>query len=320
MSIKPRKEEISGKFELHYSFNDNSHSMDATIRNNSEREFLALMKEISSILKVDIRIESEALTKGGFRQRFKIVKKSETKRAPITASFVTSLMLVVLGTPLNAKVDGLFHKVFAEVDREDPEMVKLMQDIQKLSLENQYVASQLNRNNKINRRKSNFYETLLACFKINKIGLKTLGKDGKTLLNEYTILRKEFTRYILKTDELPTLVDENAVIEIISPVLKNGNYSWKGIYNGQILDFGMKSAEFKSLVQLGDVEFKNGTCINCILEMPRKIDNLGEEVITAYRIAMVISFFKNDKPMETPEGRKYKQELEARGRQLRLLF
>lgn len=82
----------------------------------------------------------------------------------------------------------------------------------------------------------------------------------------------------------------------------------------------MKSAEFKSLVQLGDVEFKNGTCINCILEMPRKIDNLGEEVITAYRIAMVISFFKNDKPMETPEGRKYKQELEARGRQLRLLF
>ncbi len=320
MSIKARKEEISSKFELHYSFHDNSHSMDATIRNNSEREFLALMKEIASILKVDIRIENEALTKAGFRLRFKIIKKSETKRAPITASFVTSLMLIVLGAPLNATVDTLFHKMFDDADPDNPEIERLRQDIGKMCLNNPYMSTQLNRNNKINRRKSNFYETLLACFKINKIGLKTLDKNDKTLLKEYTISRKEFSRYILKTDELPTLVDENAVIEIISPVLKNGNYSWKGIYNGQVLDFGMKSTEFKSLVQIGDVEFKNGTCINCILEMPRKIDNLGEEVITAYKIAMVISFYKNDKPMETPEGRKYKQELEARGRQLRLLF
>lgn len=38
---------------------------------------------------------------------------------------------------------------------------------------------------------------------------------------------------------------------------QKGNYQWRGIYNGEALSFNMKSNEFKTLVQSGNIEFKN---------------------------------------------------------------
>ena len=71
------------------------------------------------------------------------------------------------------------------------------------------------------------------------------------------IKREEFQKYILVSNELETFVDEKAIVEIVSPVLKKGNYQWRGIYNGEALSFNMKSNEFKTLVQSGNIEFKN---------------------------------------------------------------
>ena len=71
------------------------------------------------------------------------------------------------------------------------------------------------------------------------------------------IKREEFQKYILVSNELETFVDEKAIVEIVSPVLKKGNYQWRGIYNGEALRFNMKSNEFKTLVQSGNIEFKN---------------------------------------------------------------
>jgi hypothetical protein len=78
----------------------------------------------------------------------------------------------------------------------------------------------------------------------------------------------------------------------------------------------MKSHEFKNLVKSGTVQFKNGTSIDCYLEIRKKIDNEGLEKVVGYDVFRVNNYFENDKPIETPEGRHHRQKKEADKRQL----
>ena len=57
--------------ELHYWFNDESHTMNAIVLNKCEYEFLGIAKEIAQTLKVDLEIETEPLGEGGLRSWFK---------------------------------------------------------------------------------------------------------------------------------------------------------------------------------------------------------------------------------------------------------
>lgn len=173
-------------------------------------------------------------------------------------------------------------------------------------------------NTKITKRTSNFYEELCKEPKVCKISINTYGSDNKRLHLERVVDKPKFADFILSTNELETFVDEDASIEIISPVLNKGNYQWKGMYNGETINFNMRSNEFKTLVQTGKVEFKSGTYIKCILEMPRFINNLGEEIISSYNITEVIGFYNGISFNETDEGKKYIRKKEANKAQLDL--
>jgi len=58
----------------------------------------------------------------------------------------------------------------------------------------------------------------------------------------------------------------------------------------------MKSNEFKTLIQTGDVHFINGFAINCRLITRKKVNTEGEDRITGYEIVPVNHYFENDKP------------------------
>jgi len=53
------------KFSLHYFLDDNSHSMDARVRNQCEAHFLTLAYEAIEILGFDLQIEAEASSESG---------------------------------------------------------------------------------------------------------------------------------------------------------------------------------------------------------------------------------------------------------------
>jgi hypothetical protein len=120
------------------------------------------------------------------------------------------------------------------------------------------------------------------------------------------------------SDDLEPIEKDEAIIEIISPVLKKGNYKWRGIYNGEPEEFNMKSNEFKTLIQNGEIEFKNGFSINCALTIRRKIDNEGNIKTVGYDVTRVNSHFLNGNPIETPEGKRYRKQKEADKLQLTL--
>lgn len=67
--------EQANKLELHYYFRDNSHSMDAFIRNQCEKELLYIYKEVLSLFDIDAEVESEAFDEGGFKGGLEIYRK-----------------------------------------------------------------------------------------------------------------------------------------------------------------------------------------------------------------------------------------------------
>ena len=111
---------------------------------------------------------------------------------------------------------------------------------------------------------------------------------------------------VLVDNSLPTETFDGATIEIVAPVLKEGNYKWKGLYEGEAISFSMTDAEFKNAVLLEQVAFQHGSCINCVLQIHRKFNEIGEIEITGYSVVTVLDKTDGGKTHETPQGKKHR--------------
>lgn len=308
--------------ELHYWFNDDSHTMNAVIFNKCECEFLGIAKEVAQKLKVDIEIETEPLGEGGLRSWFKFkAKDKDALKLGIVLYIITNL----LGTPLTTTIDELvrmtIQSVFESKEikqlKEQKEIAELKLDIAKIEAETKRLSKSIDEN-KVKKKRSNYYESINSCDKVTKVSVAITdnSKTGVYLTKE--IIKSEFSNYIMTSDDIEPDYDESAVIEIISPVLKKGKYKWTGIYNGEVIQFTMKSNEFKTLVQTGQVLFKNGSSINCNLITNKKINAEGDVKIAGYEVILVNHYFENERPVETPEGRRNRQIKEAEKIQMTL--
>jgi len=260
MSIENKISIVDGNtVEVHYWFNDNTHLMDAFVQNRCEYELLGILKEISNTFKIEIIVETEPLENGGLRRWFKLASKEENKKATITTAIVTALLTTILVTPLSTTITKLtekaIEKIFEDPELKDLEKQKLKLEIEKLKQETGYNVQTLDRNNVVKKKKSNFYDLLDKYQKVDKVTF-VLADNNKKPIEEKTVHRANFKEFILVTDELEPEDYDDVVIEIISPVLKKGNYKWIGIYKGKPVPFSMKSKEFKELVQQGEVQFK----------------------------------------------------------------
>lgn len=308
--------------ELHYWFNDGSHTMSATTLNKCEYEFLGIAKEIAQKLKVDIEIETEPLGEGGLRSWFRF--KSKEKDA-LKIGIILYLLTNVLGTPITTSLDELtrmaiqsvFESEEVKLLKEQKQIAELKYDIAKLEAET-YKLSHAIDENVVKKRRSNYYEGLNSCNKIDKVSVSIMDSSKKNVYLQKEVMKKDFLNFIMTSDYVEPDNDENAIIEIVSPVLKKGKYKWTGIYNGEVIIFSMKSNEFKTLVQTGKIQFKNGSAINCHLIINKKVNAEGEVRISGYEVIFVNHYFENDKPVETPEGKRKRQTKEYEQQQMSL--
>lgn len=308
--------------KLHYWFNDDTHTMDAFVNNKCDAEFLGIINELASIIGADLTIETQPLAEGGLIRWFRIKLKKNNIKDAILVGVLTGILTTIIATPISTSISEvtkhIIEKTFNDSELETLEKEKLKLEIEILKKELLIKNHQIGQNNKIKKRKSNFYEGLEIYKKVEGISLTVIDEEKQVTIREELIERKQFKEFILVSDELEPIENDNAIIEIISPVLKKGKFKWTGIYNGDLIDFNMKSNEFKTLVQTGKVEFKNGSSINCLLKIRRKVDNEGNERITGYDVIRVNKYFENDKPIETPEGRYHRKKNEADKNQLKL--
>ena len=102
--------------------------------------------------------------------------------------------------------------------------------------------------------------------------------------------------------------------------MKDSKYRWKGIYNkgGEIIDFYMRDEDFKRDMVDDKIAFTSGMCIDCVLEIDRKMNEVGEIVNISYSVTTVIKTRFDKLEIITPQGKKHLKKLEAEKQQLTL--
>lgn len=307
------------KLELHYYLHEDSHSINAFIRNECEKELLSIFKEVIASLDLKIKIESEAFKEGGLREIWKFIGENGIQLTLVIAILNTILSRVpVENTELikiqieNLKIDNVLkrlelQKIKKEVSSEEEISPDVIDRTMKI-LDNDF---------KIARYKSNFYKKLNADQKVTKFSTTKLDNQSKPIDQEITVDRSQFKNFILHSNELPPNIDENASIDIISPVLKKGSFKWKGFYKGEIINFEMKDQIFNESVLSKSIEFINGTTIKCVLHQKRKLDDTGLEKIYKNKVVTVFEVISSEHDIHTEQGKKYKRLQDQKNNQLK---
>jgi hypothetical protein len=148
---------------------------------------------------------------------------------------------------------------------------------------------------------------LLKDERITKIGTSVLDSENQIIGEEKFVKRSQFREFVLNTDELESVIVEDAIIEIVSPVLKDRRIKWIGIYEGKNLSFKMEDLHFTKQILMEQVQFKRGTYIECVLEIKKKLNEIGEVKIDGYNVLVVIRSFDHSMSFETPQGIEYKK-------------
>lgn len=262
---------IKQKFQIHYYFNDDSHSMNAFVRNKAEKDMLDALKQVGVLCDSEVSLETEAYQEGGLKE------------------------IVLVGGLITANYFAPFFNDLAThffiKDAEDKELDKQIKQetLKGLKLDNDKKEEELNKeidkkfeDKQTIRYVSNFYTKINNYEKIQKIGFCDIEKTQE----EFIVERKSFKNFILE-DNKETIEDNDAIIEIISPILKEGKFKWKGLYNSERIDFSMGDYSFKKDVIEGKHTFSNGSVIECNLQITITYDEFGDEKRKAYSIKEV---------------------------------
>ncbi len=308
---KPTDKIYANTLEIHYWLQNGLHQMDASVENRCEYELIGIIKEVCKLLDTEMVLETEALGEGGLRRWLRLIGKQENSNATITTAVIVALVTLILITPLSEITEQVIEKWFEDTELKDLEKEKLRLEIRKLRREENKELNELDTNVLIKKKRSNFYESLEKEPRVEKISFKSWDPNKKNDTEEKFVPRSKFLLFVMTSDDYESIEDENAVIEIISPVLKKGRYKWSGYYNGDVIIFSMSSNEFKELVQVGKVEFKNGSTIDCHLSIKRKINSEGILFNSGYDVIRVNKYFESDEPIETREGKKHRVNKEA---------
>ncbi len=263
-------ETTNDRFQIHYYFEDNSHSMNAFVRNKAEKDLLEAVQQVGLVLEYKFSIETEAYKEGGLIE---------------TLLFVGLPTLHYLSPAINKILIHYFTKDANDKKLKELDIQIKEETLKKLQSENnQNKTQEILEDKQVIRHISNFYTKINHYEKVQKIGFRIVDDSNE----EYVVDRKYFSNFILEENK-EIIEDDNAVIEIISPILKEGKYKWKGIYNGEKIDFSMGDYTFKKEVIEGKHTFINGSFIECKLQTTIVYDDFGDEKRRSYSVKEVYS-------------------------------
>ena len=311
---------FDNKLELRYYFNDKSNYMDAMIKHRSEKEVLSLVRTLADMLDIKMTVYCESFAQQeGFREIWSVAGENSRLISVLLNLFMqvwTRPSLLVGGQPV---VD----RSVADEEKMQREIALLRSNLRKkmpgITVTRELVEL-LSASPRFCKCKSNFYEAVRGYPKVTKFTLRELNENNRSRSGSLEVKREQFDYYILRSDELPSVKDNKATIEIISPVLKDARYRWKGIYNkgGETIDFYVCDEDFKKDMFDEKIAFKSGMCIDCVLEIQRKMSELGEVVNISYTVETVIRTRFDKMEIITPQGKRHLRKLEAEKKQLTL--
>lgn len=186
--------------EIHYWFNDNSHTMDAQVQNRCERSLLEVLESIKEETGIQLTVETEPFGEGGFRQWLRITATNENANATITNSILVSFFLVIIMQPIGASLTEIGKK-YIETKFEDPEQKalkteKLRAEIRNIDADTRLKEQKLKESAFVRKQKSHFYGALKKYQKVDKISIQIQNINHVALSNEFTVERSDFDTLI----------------------------------------------------------------------------------------------------------------------------
>lgn len=291
------------KFSLHYFLEDNSHSMDARVRNQCEAHFLTLAYDAIEVLGFDMQIEAEAPSEGGLVEIWNMLGNNSAQIALV----ISTLALIYSVIPKSDKELAALQKQDLLLSIQQRKLalkeVQASVDEKKLTDKTIELASLLiNQSNKALVAKSNFFQKLVGYKKVTQLGVAAANNKGELVLTEKLITKGNFSKFILKPQKLKSVIDNEAIIVVAAPVILEGTKTWKGIYQDKPLSFKMNDVDFQDDVLAKKYRFASGDAIRCELHTHKKLDQAGEIVTTSYSVEVVLDYIEGDEARETSQG------------------
>lgn len=309
---------FDNKLEMRFFFNDKSTYMDAMIKHRCEKEVLSLIRSLGDLLDVKMTVYNEPCVDEIYKEVWAVA--GENSRS---ISIMLNIFMQIITRPL-LSVGGhpLVERSLADEERMQRDLALFRRELRlkKASVMPRELIDLLNTSPRFLKIKSNFYEALRGYPKVTKITVRELNDKNRNRSGVLEVKREQFNYYILRSDDLPPVKDNKAIIEIISPVLKDSRYRWKGIYNkgGDTIDFYMNDEEFKKDMFDEKISFKSGMCIDCVMVIERKLSEMGETINISYTVETVIRTRFDKMEIITPQGKRHLRKLEAEKKQLTL--
>lgn len=305
------------RYQIHFHLSDHTHSLDAGILNQCEYEILCILNEINEIFDTKIIIEAEALTEGGIFKNLALKCKSQHGLTALTTFASIATLLIGVYQTLPKEIDKKREKDIDLSIQERELNIRLMKKQLKddsVNIDTIKKASEAaSKEYKVKLHKSNLYKAAISSSKISAIGIKHANEKS-----EFIIHRDQFISAILEPSKPSVEKDENAIIDIVSPVLKEGTYKWKGIYKSELISFDMEDPVFRSAVLAKKLSFANGIFINCILEFTNKENDDGKISSINWKVKSVTEIDERASPNPGMIKRNYRAIREKDGIQVDL--
>lgn len=289
--------EISNGLQFHYYFKNESHSINSILRNECEKEILNIFKDIAETLNLELELETLPTEEGGFKENWKFLGKNAAQITLIVsiAAIVISRFPVENEELTKLQIENL--KLDNEIKKKELEKLNLefLQDDEQISVETLKDSVEIvNKNYRISWRKSNLYKRLNNYLKLEYIDVVRL-KNSNPIGSPRVVQKNEFSKFILRTDELPHLELFNAKIDVISPAIKRGRFKWKGFYENNIINFLMNDFDFNTKVLNGQILFSNRYSIEVNMIQERRINQDGSIIVTNTIINKVNASIEGEK-------------------------
>lgn len=254
--------------QMHYHFKDeNSHSMNAIIHNECEKQFIHALKLLNKYLDTVIIIKVIAKDEGGIKDIYEI-------------SIKNTLILIILTALITSSMQQFFTSNFRpaiNVTEETKNKLDNLSKIKEMLKEGNLTSEEFDyivENDKdLKKLKSNFFKSAKQEESITKIEFEDISPNSIPIFDKQTIEYSDFDKCIIIEEQEKNDSDIDAKIYIVAPVLVRGRKDhWKGIYEEESIDFKISDKDFLEKVYEHEIKFCNGTYINCKMKIIRTLN------------------------------------------------
>jgi hypothetical protein len=279
--------ETTIEFQMCYSFFDeNSHSMNAIIFNDCERQFIDAIQSLNKYLDFIIEIEVLAKEDGSLKGVYRAIVKNP-------------IVLILITAAATSFFTSSFPRAIHQTEETKNKLENILTIKEAIKLENltvdefDYVAE----NDKdLKKLRSNFFKNAKKEEKIKQIEIKSNTQiDGCPVFESKIVTHNQFDQFIIR-DEFETEEDMiDAKIYIVAPILIKGRRDfWKGILNDEFIEFRVTDKNFLDNVYNHTVKFSNGTYINCKLKTVKTINLMTCKETLTRDVIEVINYGDNE--------------------------